>query len=96
MIREALVSPDANLSAAIRVLKLGVASLSEEPETEQSSFVSSGLHDAKVDVLRLIEDFQQDDRVIAAGVEDEPRVGRLLRDKLNNLIQHSEKWLTRY
>lgn len=97
MIRDALASGDANLSSALDTLKAGIGLLSEGPDgKEQSSYVNSGLHDAKVDVLRLIERFEQNERAKTLGVADETQRGHLLRESLNKVVQESEKWVDRY
>lgn len=96
LIRQALKSPDASFPAALSGLKASIASLSEDPDKDQSSYVHSGLHDAKGDVLRLIEELEEKENAKSLGALAEGGTVPFLREGLNKIIQESEKWVDRY
>lgn len=96
LLREALQSPDDNLNDALNQLKSRIALLSEEPEMGQSLAIQSGLHNAKEDVLRLIERFEQSQTAQDKSPLAENGNRHALREGLNKLVQEGEKWVARY
>lgn len=96
LILGALNEADAKASATLGSLKSKIASLSEQPDEEQSSYVQSGRHDAKIDVLRLLERLEQNETSKSMSVAGESDASRVLREGLNNLMQESEGWVRRY
>jgi hypothetical protein len=100
LIREALRSLDANSSNVLGSLKSDIASLPEDADKDQSSYVHDGLHSAKQDILGLIEELEQKENARGLGaLTEHPRAGGtglFLREGLDKIIQESEKWVGRY
>jgi hypothetical protein len=100
LMREALKTADANFSIAFRSLKSEIAALPEDADKDQSSYVHDGLHSAKQDILRLIEELEQKENARSLGALTERAraggTGLFLREELSKLIQESEKWVGRY
>jgi hypothetical protein len=96
LLHETLQSSDANLPVALDRLKVGIAALSEEPEMGQSLAIHSGLHNAKEDVLTLIERLEQSYTAQNRSPLAENSNRQTLREGIDNLVKEGERWAARY